>query len=32
LSPVWLETSAGSDQVLLLEREQLLAAAPYSAR
>jgi ribosomal protein L3 glutamine methyltransferase len=26
LAPVWLETSAGSDQVLLLEREQLLSA------
>jgi ribosomal protein L3 glutamine methyltransferase len=33
LAPVWLETSAGSDQVLLLEREQLLAAfEPPSAR
>ena len=32
LAPVWLETSAGSDHVLLLEREQLLAAYPLAAR
>ncbi len=31
LAPVWLETSAGSDQVLLLEREQLQAAYPAAA-
>lgn len=32
LAPVWLETSAGSDQVLLLEREQLLAVYPLATR
>lgn len=32
LSPVWLETRAGSDQVLLLERDQLLATDPLPAR
>ena len=32
LAPVWLETSAGSDQVLLLEREQLLAAFPATGQ
>ncbi len=32
LAPVWLETSAGSDQVLLLEREQLLAAFPTHSK
>lgn len=28
LEPLWLDTSAGGDQVLLLTREALVAAAP----